>query len=453
MKGIEMIRIEQLMHHPENPRKDLGDLSELTDSIRQNGVMQNLTVVAEDDHYLVVIGNRRLEAAKAAGLTELPCVISDMDHKTQISTMLMENMQRQDLTVYEQAQGFQMMMDLGMTEAEIGEITGFSRTTVKRRVKMAELDQETLEKVSAQLTMDDLDKLAKIRDIDERNKLLKEAGTSNFKWKTENAIKEQLRDDNYKQVRAILLQAGCVEKSTDGIQNFWRDYQYLSYENNVNLDTYKPGQNVLPEDNRQLYFCKEWGSVKFWAEKRKEEPEEDEEPSEEDIAKREAEEKARKAWNRLEEIEKHADESRCNFLRDMNLKQKDSRKALEWLIIAMTVSNNLSDWVADLIPDHEEDEIKELPEGHSEVDLDLKDIRTAINECPTLYADMMGTLFFEGEDSISSRWRRSEEPEYCRNVTMITGYEWLEAFGYEASDDERAYLDGTLDCFKGRCDE
>ena len=72
MNNIQMIPVEQLQHHPENPRQDLGDLSELTESIRANGVMQNLTVVPseyEKDKYLVVIGNRRLEASKAAGLT------------------------------------------------------------------------------------------------------------------------------------------------------------------------------------------------------------------------------------------------------------------------------------------------------------------------------------------------------------------------------------------------
>ena len=136
MNMIEMIPIGELMHHPENPRLDLGDLTELTESIRQNGVMQNLTVVpseTEKDRYLVVIGNRRMEAAKAAGLTELPCVVSFMNHKDQIATMLMENMQRADLTVYEQAQGFQMMMDLGFMPEEIEKKTGFSETTVRRR--------------------------------------------------------------------------------------------------------------------------------------------------------------------------------------------------------------------------------------------------------------------------------------------------------------------------------
>ena len=82
---IMMIPIEALTHHPDNPRKDLGDLKELIASIKVSGVMQNLTVVPnpnDDETWLVVIGNRRMEASKAAGLKELPCIISDMDHKT-----------------------------------------------------------------------------------------------------------------------------------------------------------------------------------------------------------------------------------------------------------------------------------------------------------------------------------------------------------------------------------
>ena len=65
MNEIKMIPIGDLMHHPDNPRKDLGDLEELTASIKANGVLQNLTVVADVQKrkYLVVIGNRRLEAA------------------------------------------------------------------------------------------------------------------------------------------------------------------------------------------------------------------------------------------------------------------------------------------------------------------------------------------------------------------------------------------------------
>ena len=208
MNDIVMIPVGQLHHHPENPRLDLGDLTELAESIKVNGVMQNLTVVrghrmsreewteaakaegvSKDaaagtynpeeawsaEGYTVVIGNRRMEASKQAGVAEVPCVISDMDHRTQVSTMLMENMQRADLTVYEQAQGFQMMMDLGYTPKEIGEKTGFSETTVNRRLKMAELDKKTFQNaVGKQISMEDLDKIGQLESVKERNALLKE---------------------------------------------------------------------------------------------------------------------------------------------------------------------------------------------------------------------------------------------------------------------------------------
>ncbi len=455
MNTITMIPIEQLLHHPQNPRIDLGDLTELAESIKSQGVLQNLTVVPEaeypgDDHYLVLIGNRRMEAAKMAGLEELPCAIVEMDETDQIATMLTENMHRTDLTVYEQAQGVQMMMDLGLTEEQISEMTGFSRTTVRRRVEMAKLDKETLKEKCTQLTMDDMDQLAKIRDIAKRNQLLKEAGTNNFKWKVENEIKEQKRRENYRLVRGILLQAGCIERETRGVENFWNNYEYLPYSNTIDLDEYKAGENILPEDDRQLYFYTEYGGVRFWAEKRKADvkEEEQEEPEDEESAERKAREKeVQDAWERLKEIEEHAKESRAAFLENLTIKQKDNRKALEWLMIAMVATNDCDTGMTRLLPEYDEEQLKALPKGHTETDLDLKWIREEIGTNPQLYGQVMDGLFFDGEDSVQSRWWTSKKPEYCRNISMITGYEWLEDFGYQASDDERAYLDGTLDCY------
>ena len=203
MNEIVMIPIGRMKHHPENPRKDLGDLTELAESIRKNGIMQNLTVVYEKmgevdtGRYLVVIGNRRMEAAKLAGVEELPCVISDMDHKTQIATMLEENMQRADLTVFEQAQGFQMMMDLGYSAKDISEKTGFGETTVRRRIKMAEMDPKLLKQAceaqdtERQITLFDFDQLAQVESVKQRNDLLKGIGDGNFEWKLKRALKVQ----------------------------------------------------------------------------------------------------------------------------------------------------------------------------------------------------------------------------------------------------------------------
>ena len=129
---ITNIEVTKLLQHPDNPRKNIGDVTELAESIKARGILQNLTVVpAENGMYTVIIGHRRLAAAKQAGLTEVPCAVVDMDYKTQLSTMLLENMQRSDLTVYEQAQGMQMMFDLGVPVAEIVEKTPLVKAELK----------------------------------------------------------------------------------------------------------------------------------------------------------------------------------------------------------------------------------------------------------------------------------------------------------------------------------
>ena len=141
MPQIVNIAIDRLSPHADNPRKDLGDLSELAASIKASGILQNLTVVPDEPDnsntdFTIIIGHRRYAAAKIAGLTELPCVVVEMSEREQLQTMLVENMQRSDLTVYEQAQGFQMMLNMGDSVAEIAEKSGFSQTTIRRRVKL-----------------------------------------------------------------------------------------------------------------------------------------------------------------------------------------------------------------------------------------------------------------------------------------------------------------------------
>ncbi|NSF20401.1 ParB/RepB/Spo0J family partition protein, partial [Coprococcus comes] len=182
--GITNINAKLIHQHPDNPRKDLGDLSELSESIKKKGIMQNLTVVPghwdenrahHEEGYTLIIGHRRFAAGKMAGVTMYPCrIVQDMSYKDQVGTMLEENMQRIDLTVLEQAEGFQMMLDLGDTEEQIAEKTGFSRTTVHRRLEIAKLDRDlvkekTDENGAYQLNLKDLAQLSRIEDVETRN--------------------------------------------------------------------------------------------------------------------------------------------------------------------------------------------------------------------------------------------------------------------------------------------
>lgn len=237
MNQIVMIPLAELHPHPDNPRKDLGDLTELTESIKESGLLQNLTVVrgryltpeewreeamrkisgvtAEDagatydahyayqGGYTVIIGHRRCEAARLAGLGTVPCVIVDMDYKTQLATMLAENIQRVDLTPFEQAQGMQLMMDLGVTVDEIAEKTGFAPTTVRRRLKIAELD---LSKIKADrecvISLRDVERVAAIESESDRERLMGELGTRNFYYDIEGTETRQRRAKLDKKITA-----------------------------------------------------------------------------------------------------------------------------------------------------------------------------------------------------------------------------------------------------------
>lgn len=186
---IEYIRTELLFPHKDNPRSELGDLSELAESIKTNGIMQNLTVVENDDgkSFTVIIGHRRHAAAKLANLSTLPCAVVEMTKEEQLETMLTENMQRTDLTMIEQAKGMQMILDLGCDVKTISEKTGLSQTTVRRRLRLNTLDKTALKNVK-QISIEELNILNDIDDDNEANKLLQYIGTSDFKWKAKTAI-------------------------------------------------------------------------------------------------------------------------------------------------------------------------------------------------------------------------------------------------------------------------
>mgnify|MGYP003571248557 CR=1 FL=1 len=228
-KNITNIAVGLISHHPKNPRLEIGDLTELADSIRAHGVMQNLTVMPAGDleegaeGYIALIGHRRLEAAKLAGLETVPCsIVTGLSENEQVSIMLLENMQRTDLTVYEQAQGFQMMLDLGDTEDSIAEKTGFSKTTVRHRLNIAKLDKEVLkEKENSgefQLAIKDLVALEKVKDIDKRNEILREADDPReLAYKIEAEVRAERRERNAEMIGGLMEKAG-IPKAPKGTE-------------------------------------------------------------------------------------------------------------------------------------------------------------------------------------------------------------------------------------------
>jgi len=128
-----MIAIEEVQPYADQPRKERGDLTGLAESVRQKGVLEPLLVRkhSESGKYLIISGERRYFAARMAGLAEVPCIEKNADDSETLELALIENMQRKDLTPFEEADGVQALGDrFGLTHEEISKKISKSRSSV-----------------------------------------------------------------------------------------------------------------------------------------------------------------------------------------------------------------------------------------------------------------------------------------------------------------------------------
>lgn len=139
-----VIPINQIAPNPEQPRVDIGDLTDLTDSISQNGVLEPLLVKPNGDGtWMIIAGERRWRAANLAGLSEVPCIELDIDEKSIAEIALIENLQRKDLTIWEEADGLAFLSQrFGYTHEEIAKKISKSRSTVTESMTIAGLPDD-----------------------------------------------------------------------------------------------------------------------------------------------------------------------------------------------------------------------------------------------------------------------------------------------------------------------
>jgi ParB family chromosome partitioning protein len=140
-----MIPLEELQPNAGQPRKDVGDLQGLADSVREKGVLEPLLVrfLPESGKYLIVSGERRYLAARAAGLCELPCIEKDVDDGETLELALIENLQRKDLTPFEEADGVSALAGrFGLTHEEIARKVGKSRSSITELLSLRTIPDE-----------------------------------------------------------------------------------------------------------------------------------------------------------------------------------------------------------------------------------------------------------------------------------------------------------------------
>lgn len=145
MRPDSSLPIEKIKPNKDQPRKsfDPDDLAELSDSIKQNGVLQPLLVRQKGSYYEIVAGERRYQAAKLAGLTELPVVIREVSDEEVLKLALIENLQRSDLTPLEEARGYRQLLDeQGLTQEELAKTLSKSRSAITNTLRLLDLPDE-----------------------------------------------------------------------------------------------------------------------------------------------------------------------------------------------------------------------------------------------------------------------------------------------------------------------
>ena len=139
---VQEIRITEVDPNPEQPRKLFDDvkIQELAESIRIHGVVQPIIVKQNRNRYMIIAGERRWRAARAAGKTSIPAILMDLNADQIIEIGLIENLQREDLNPVEEAQGIKMLMDrLRLTQEETAEHLGRSRSAVANALRLLNL--------------------------------------------------------------------------------------------------------------------------------------------------------------------------------------------------------------------------------------------------------------------------------------------------------------------------
>lgn len=431
---LQMIPTDKLHPHPDNPRKVIGDVSELAESIKANGILQNLTVVPNDDNwddFTVIIGHRRLAAAKQAGLTELPCAVVEMSEKEQLSTMLTENMQRSDLTVYEEAKGCQLLLDLGDTVAEIAEKTGFSESKIRRRVKLCELDEEAFkESQIRQPTLADYDRLNQIKDIETRNKLLESIGTNNFDNLLYSAVKKQETDEEKEKIEKLCLEHGMtkVQKYNEIPDN----YEYAGIFALKNLI----GKDFADGRKRYFYFAYS-GNVYIYAEALEKQEKNDAEEE-----KRKLEEQR---WDELEEqteeINERCEALRIGFMLDTNFNDSNKKQELIKYITAQVAAYaHIKDYHFEEIIGHNFEDDESIDSYISEHWSDNSG-RMLMAAAYALCQTNDSSFSYISVNYVDKKVSRKNNPDLNRFYNLLC------KLGYVMSDEEIQLRDGTHPIF------
>ena len=174
---VRLIPIEKIDPNPHQARSELGNIEELMESIRTKGVLEPILVRAKGDRFEIIAGERRYVASKNLGLKEIPCIEMDVEEQEAMEISLIENLQRKDLDIFEEADGLKALMNLyGYSHQEIAEKIGKARSTITEIISVSRIPlnlREKLKKAGIN-SRSTIIEIAKIEDEENMAKLVEQ---------------------------------------------------------------------------------------------------------------------------------------------------------------------------------------------------------------------------------------------------------------------------------------
>ncbi|MGL4483565.1 MAG: ParB/RepB/Spo0J family partition protein [Anaerovoracaceae bacterium] len=436
---VKKIDLKLIEDHPQNPRKNVGDVTELSASIKEQGLLQQLTVIKHGDKYRLIIGHRRAAAARLAKLKEVECNVVKMSEKDQIATMLSENIQRSDLTPVEEAYGIQQMMELGETVKSIAKQTGITQSLVKNRAEIAKLDLDEASKAyENKVTIELLIKVASIQDEEIREKTLEDLAEGELsEYEVNNIISKEMFEAALPQVEKILDIIDIEIKNQEEVNSMKLQYSgYVSFwEAKSDKDYVKILNKYLKDEdeetlNEWIYATVSKSNIQFYKPIVKktqdsDQAAEDNEPSERKIIE--------KHWDEIYQkiIEKHRE-----FLKNLKIKDKEEFLATftKYFLLGSKIGTK---------------ELKPIIERRHYSKFDPLTLEPSLEDKPEniLLAYLIMKLIYrengkELVDTYDYYDGTFNEDEDLKHANLI-----LEEFGYETSAEEKAIIDGTHELY------
>lgn len=232
-----LISVENIEPNPEQPRTEIGDLGELISSIKEKGVLEPLLVkpLSPRGRWMIIAGERRWRAACAAGLREVPCIEMDVSEEDVAEIALIENMQRKDLTPWEEADGLaSLCLRFGYTHEDVAKKVGKSRSTITEALSIANMPEVIRDecKRSDINTKSILLQIVRQPDVDSMRRMVEEVKEGRL-----------TRDEARAAARRAIN--GTVEKMSSKSGALRPIYKFRSSENNIRIEVRLPRNKDL----------------------------------------------------------------------------------------------------------------------------------------------------------------------------------------------------------------